>query len=269
MAKATIVSRIKDGVDIYDVGKSQLWEWAHWANAGAGNAQAWHGIEKTVSVDAESLAKGVYLVMEVQFCGHVQDANDVICIQDANYVTTVTAKVSARSLKEAVELARLYKIKSPLPTCYPSYISSVNNLVEVWHVVDDAELWQDWEYGVAQSHIQQGLDTDYHLIDNRRCVLDCVRELPKVVYCIYVTLPDGESVYSIDYYDSSEKFYDALDLCLGLHRCDLNNVGTYYASELGITVVNDDDLDEGRADALPVSVFYVSLPDDDTASITE
>lgn len=263
MANVSIESRIKDGVEIYDVGKSQLWEWAHWAAAGAGNAQSWHGIDKTVDVNSESLAKGSYLVMEVQFCGHVQDAADVLSIQDSSTITRVIAQASTRNLKEAVELANLYKIKRPMPTCHPSYISSVNNITEIWHVVDDAELWQEWEYGVAQSHIAQGRDTDYHLYENGRCVLDCVRELPKVVYCIYVTLPDGESVHSIDYYAYPDRFYDALDLALGLHGCDLDNVDTFFASELGITVVNDDDLDEGRADALPVSVFYLRLPNDE------
>lgn len=260
MAKANIESRIQNGVEVYDVGKSQLWEWAHWAAAGAGNAQAWHGVPQTVAVEAESLAKGSYVVMELQFSGRVQDVAEMICLQDATFFVKVTAKASARSLKEAVELAGLYKISKPMTTCYPSYIGSVNNLVEVWHIVDDAELWQGWEYGVAQSHIAQGWDTDYHLYENRRCILDCSQRLPKVLYCIYVTCEDGESVYSVDYYDDSDKFYVALDLAIGLHRCDLYNVDTFFAYELGITVVNDDDLDEGLADTLPVSVFYLRLP---------
>lgn len=262
MASVSIESRIKDGVEVYNVGKSQLWEWAHWAAAGAGNAQKWTE-DATVDVMAESLAKGSYIVMELQFSGRVQDVADMICVQDATFFVKVTAKASTRSLKEAVELAGLYKISKPMTTCYPSYIGSVNNLVEVWHVVDDAELWQDWEYGVAQSHIAQGWDTDYHLLENCSCVLDCAHELPKVVYCIYTTLADGETVFSVNYYAYSDRFYDALDLACGLHGCELDNVETYYATELGITVVNDDDLDEGRADSLPVSVFYLRLPVDE------
>lgn len=150
MANVSIESRTIDGFEVYNVGKSQLWEWSHWAAAGAGNANAWHGIEQTVDAFyADSLAKGVYLIMELQFGGRVQDVADILCIQDANTISRVSAKASTRSLKEAVELAGLYKISKPMPTCYPSYIGSVNNIIEIWHVVDDGDLWQEWDLQAA------------------------------------------------------------------------------------------------------------------------
>lgn len=130
-------------------------------------------------------------------------------------------------------------------------------IFEVWFVRDDAELWQEWEYGVAKSHIAQSMCTDYHLYENRNCVLDCVRKLPKVVFSLCTTCEDG-TFDSYHYYADFDHFLYDLRFESWLNRNEIENVKTYYAHELGITVVNDDGLDEGLAKVLPVVVFYLS-----------
>lgn len=147
MAKARIESRIKNGVEVYDVGKQQLWSWAHWAAAGAGNAQAWHGIPQTIEVMADSLAKGSYLVMELQFCSPVADDGEKPCIQDAKVVLKPGAMVSTRSLREALELVEVYRIDG-----YPCGDGdALTALVEIWHIVDDGDLWREWDIAAAKA----------------------------------------------------------------------------------------------------------------------
>lgn len=147
MAKASkeYGRRVVDGVEVFEVGKRQLWDWAHWAAAGAGNAQAWHGVPQTVEVMAESLAKGKYVVMELQFCAPVAFDGEKPCIQDAKVILKPGAMVSTRSLRESVEYADVYRIDGY--SCGDG--DALVALVEIWHIVDDGDLWQAWEVEAA------------------------------------------------------------------------------------------------------------------------
>lgn len=137
--------RVVKGFDVFEVGKQQLWSWAHWAAAGAGNAQAWHGVPQTVEVMADSLAKGAYVVMELQFCSPVADDSQKPCIQDAKLILKPGAMVSTRSLREAIEFAKVYRIDG-----FPCGDGdAITALVEVWHIVDDGDLWQAWDVEAA------------------------------------------------------------------------------------------------------------------------
>lgn len=88
------------------------------------------------------------------------------------------------------------------------------NEYEVWHVLDDADVWADWEYGVAKAKRERNEPTDYHVYLNEgcRCVLD-LEHMPTCLYrlkCITATFED----YSDEWYEDEAKFADALGWCV-------------------------------------------------------
>ena len=119
-------------VDILQVGQKQLWDWCGWNNKArpyAGNA--WN----TIRFDElrGGLGMGHYAIV----CGSVRFA--------CNIHVEIVATVS--SLIRALRLVNMYLAYEE--RCYGMEHRYVREF-EIWHIVDDAELWQEWECLSAQ-----------------------------------------------------------------------------------------------------------------------
>ena len=137
--------KVVDGVEVFEVGKQQLWHWAHWAVSGPNNAAKWDSIYGSVDVLSDSLAKGRYLVVSLNFAvGCILDTIDDSCIQDANIVGIVTVVSNYRSQRAAVETSKILAADINSAKSKTDY-GNLYTVVEVWHVVDDGDLWQAWD----------------------------------------------------------------------------------------------------------------------------
>ena len=79
--------------------------------------------------------------------------------------------------------------------------------IEVWHVVDDDDLWLAWESEVAYSRLG-GLPCHYRVMDGSECVL-VAGELPSQVFV--VCKMGGGLDCECEYYLSASDFGEAMD----------------------------------------------------------
>lgn len=132
-------SKVVNGFEVFEVGKHQLWDWCGWGVSG----RQFGCCSMPVECNSDSLALGKYLVVELDF--RIQDtAATAGCFLDT-IVQFSKPKVwqAERSLKSAIDFACALVITPG--SHYGLSSNHIGNLIEIWHVVDDARLWQDWE----------------------------------------------------------------------------------------------------------------------------
>lgn len=110
---------------------------------------------------------------------------------------------------------------------------------EVWHVVDDAELWQSWEHDVAVAKRQRNEPTDWHVYYNFKCVLD-LDYVPTCLYHLVCETADC-SYISDEWYEDESKFADALGMSVS-HGC-LPFISGVLAMSDRVSIVDDDCLE--------------------------
>ena len=118
-----LTTKAPDGTMVFRVGRQQLWDWTDWTCEGLGHKT------RTMWCAAESLQTGDYVVVE--------------CCACFGAVSMPHVCGSFRSMRIAVMVRDVYMAKEP-----DVYVR--NGIVrghefEIWHIVDDCELWSDWE----------------------------------------------------------------------------------------------------------------------------
>ena len=83
---------------------------------------------------------------------------------------------------------------------------------EIWHVVDDAELWQVWEHDVAVAKRLRHEPTDWHVYHGGTCVLD-VESVPTCLYRLTCITANCEES-SVEWFEDEHDFADALGMCV-------------------------------------------------------
>lgn len=110
---------------------------------------------------------------------------------------------------------------------------------EIWHVVDDAELWQMWEHDVAVSKRQRNEPTDWHVYHGGTCVLD-VESVPTCLYRLRCVTANCEGV-SDEWFDDEHNFADALGMCVSHGWMPWGS--NVFALGDCVTIVDDDSLE--------------------------
>lgn len=143
-------SNVIDGVEVFEVGKLQLWSWCGWTRRGYDSASS-YGCEP-LYVSADSLAKGRYVVIEgtAEF-GRLYRRNWVVA--SFTSIRKAVAAVNDYVEYDAYKLGRELSLGGHVLVHY----------YEVWHIVDDGELWQAWE---AMSDCCQRLDIQVQSMDD-------------------------------------------------------------------------------------------------------
>lgn len=127
-----------DGIEVYQVGKLQLWTWCSWSRHGYDYARSFGNY--TLYCNAESLAKGKYVVLEgtVEF-GRIWSKPWVVA--------------SYSSLKKAVAAVKDYQEYEYYKLGFQHSLSgnAYTHFYEIWQICDDDELWTSWIYDSALS----------------------------------------------------------------------------------------------------------------------
>lgn len=127
-----------EGVEVYQVGKLQLWTWCSWSRHGYDYARSFGNY--TLYCNAESLAKGKYVVLEgtVEF-GRIWSKPWVVA--------------SFGSLKNAVAAVKDYQEYEHYKLGFQHSLSgnAYTHFYEIWQICDDDELWTSWIYESALS----------------------------------------------------------------------------------------------------------------------
>lgn len=127
-----------DGIEVYQVGKLQLWTWCSWSRHGYDYARSFGNY--TLYCNAESLAKGKYVVLEgtVEF-GRIWSKPWVVA--------------SYGSLKKAVAAVKDYQEYEYYKLGFQHSLSgnAYTHFYEIWQICDDDELWTSWIYDSALS----------------------------------------------------------------------------------------------------------------------
>ena len=153
------MDKVVDGVEVYQVGKQQLWDWCAYNGR---EFTGWLPEHQSVHSYADSLRKGIYLVVEV--CATFGRLGDVQLAQ------------SYTSLKSAVKMARAYD--DAMTACVLVRGGRLAYGYEVWHVVDDAELWfSEQGYAADERVEQERIDAQLDAWDCDFDVLESLRQL--------------------------------------------------------------------------------------------
>lgn len=165
------MDKVVDGVEVYQVGKQQLWDWCGWTSHGFDSAHSYNN--EPVICHAESLRKGVYLV--------VGGPATFGMFWRPRVLETCT------SLKAALDWAAFELAFHN--DCLATWTDSRYNLgydFEIWHVVDDAELWQEWDNASAAyvaTHQPLAPQMQPVAIDSRDC-----DDFYETLYSVYVPM---------------------------------------------------------------------------------
>lgn len=139
----TYFDKVVDGIDVFSVGKQQLWDWCSYNGR---EYTGWLPEHCSVNSYADSLRKGIYLVVELPAAfGRVLKPQLI---------------ASCTSLKSAVRLACAYD-EYRSRRAYPSYCAYGCDY-EIWHVVDDGDLWQAWDHDAELSRVDVPKFEDYY-----------------------------------------------------------------------------------------------------------
>lgn len=170
-------------VDIYEVGVQQVKEFAaqNFYPGGLGGC-------------FELLDEGVYLVVEC--CAHF------------GRVSTPCVHYCFQNVQQAT----YYVLYQDSVQNDPKFMDDHDQVVgyEIWHVVDDAELWQVWEHDVAVSKRRRNEPTGWHVYHGGACVLD-VESVPTCLYRLRCVTANYEGV-SDGWYTDAHGFADALGM---------------------------------------------------------
>lgn len=185
----TYFDKVVDGIDVISVGKQQLWDWCSYNGR---EFTGWLPEHSSVLSYADSLRKGIYLVVELPATfGRVSKPQLI---------------ASCTSLKSAVSLALTYD-EYRLQRACPSGCEYGCDY-EIWHVVDDSDLWDSWE---LESHANR-VDV-IHLLDSKHTVYrypfsDAVSHEFSYLYRVFVpwygfVLFQHTHVFDIDFFGTS------------------------------------------------------------------
>lgn len=179
----TYFDKVVDGIDVFSVGKQQLWDWCSYNGR---EFTGWLPEHTSVISYADSLRKGIYLVVELPAVfGRVLKPQLI---------------ASCTSLKSAVGLALTYD-EYRLLAC--PYGSEYGCDYEIWHVVDDGDLWQAWDHDAELSRIDVPVivdswnDEDSSGRTYGEQLIFCF--VPSVGQCVAFLLcfgPDGDRYYA-------------------------------------------------------------------------
>lgn len=130
--------RTINGVDVYEVGKEQLWDWCYECHA--------YGWGRCIDNYADSLDAGRYALVS----SHVRFGK----FAGLSIVNTYG------SLRSALRAAQTYiDAESNIPFGTSRAHGMYSHEYEVWHIVDDCELYGDWCARAAASlQIDAGID---------------------------------------------------------------------------------------------------------------
>ena len=135
---------VMQDVDVFEVGKDWAWHAFGWRGLPLGRLKN--------TCNADSMAKGKWLV--VSTCARFDNANGVVYI-DASFGSLSAARCWLRE-QMRMEDAAMYKY---------GYVYGVE--YEIWHVVDDEQLWGEWEQAVKDAESLRML-RDAELMENER-----------------------------------------------------------------------------------------------------
>ena len=110
---------------------------------------------------------------------------------------------------------------------------------EIWHVVDDADLWQVWEHDVAVAKRRRNEPTDWHVYHGGACVLD-VESVPTCLYRLRGITSNFEGV-SDEWFTDEHGFADALGMCVSHGWMPWHSFVWELADH--VTIVDDDCLE--------------------------
>ena len=151
-------------VEVYEVGKQQLWDWCGWT----GRANDYHfDTSKTIYCYADSLRKGMYLVMETSAkFGRFSPRLNVVCACSSMRGALVTvANYVDYDERHRFDVDDLHD-------------GVILHDYEIWHVVDDFDLWGNWEFCIRNAKIdaQRKASACRISLDNGHTFLDPVRD---------------------------------------------------------------------------------------------
>lgn len=162
----TYFDKVVDGIDVFSVGKQQLWDWCSYNGR---EFTGWLPEHTSVISYADSLRKGIYLVVELPAAfGRVLKPQLI-----ASYT----------SLKSAVSLARTYD-EYRLLAC--PYGCEYGCDYEIWHVVDDSDLWNSWDSDASANRIDVIYKLDEKSRSYRYPYYDGIRFEFDYLYRVYV-----------------------------------------------------------------------------------
>lgn len=127
-------NRVVDGIDVFEVGKEQLWGWCH-------HQARYVGLRPVIYSGADSLRKGLYVVVEHSAMFGVMECMSHICF-------------SFSSLKKAVQYVQNQSDVERYGA--EKWNGRILSDFEIWHIVDDYVLWYDWDSLAGQN--AQGVD---------------------------------------------------------------------------------------------------------------
>ena len=135
--------KVVDGIDVFAVGKQQLWDWCSWSSRGLDCG----GYGAAIICYADSLRKGSYVVVE----SHAR----------LGQVGKCTVVDSFGSLRAALSTVKDYlnadaQMFAQLRTGW-LYAHDY----EIWRVVDDGDLWQGWEQACLSVEHVDTINTSY------------------------------------------------------------------------------------------------------------
>lgn len=184
----TYFDKVVDGIDVFSVGKQQLWDWCSYNGR---EFTGWRPEHYSVVTYADSLRKGIYLVVELP----------------ATFGRVLKPQLiaSCTSLKSAVGLALVYD-EYRLLAC--PYGRSYGCDYEIWHVVDDSDLWDSWDSDASMYRVDVIHKLDSKHIVYRYPFSDAVSHEFSDLYRVFVpwygfVLFQHSHVFDIDFFGTS------------------------------------------------------------------